>query len=340
MSNIARSGALQGFSELARELSVDEDALLAVANIRPDQIENEDDLIALESVIGLLEATAEASGCGHTGLLLARKQKPDFMGLVGVLMESSPDLHWVLKEAMSFFRIHVQGVYWEVAIDEDVVLWSISFDVPASVPHQQCTELGIGQAYSLLRSLSANRWRPLRICLRRKKPNDAGFYEQYFRAPIEFNAECDGLVFRREDLNLPVSENDPRIYQALSEYASLLSSQYQQDLPAKVRRLIRKLLPESRCSIEAVALCLNCDKRTLQRNLKKEGVSYQNLLDDVRHTMAAEYLQNSSLSLAGIASMLGYDEFSSFSRAFKKHFGSSPSSWRKKHELNEAKAEG
>ncbi|GAB5413821.1 MAG: AraC family transcriptional regulator [Congregibacter sp.] len=331
MNNIARSGALQGFSELAKDLCVDEDALLQKANIRREQIENEDDLIALESVIGLLEATAEASGCGHVGLLLARKQKPDFMGLVGVLMESSPNLNWVLKEAMSFFRIHAQGVDWEVTMDEKLVLWSISFDVPASVPHLQCTELGMGQAYSLLRNLSGNQWRPQRICLRRKKPSNAGFYEQYFKAPVEFNAEKDGLLFHRRDLDLPVSEHDSRIYQALSEYALLLSSQYQQDLPAKVRRLIRKLLPESKCSIEAVALCLNCDKRTLQRNLKKEGSSYQKLLDEVRHTMAAEYLKNSSISLAGIASMLGYDEFSSFSRAFKKHFGISPSNWRKQH---------
>ena len=81
---------------------------------------------------------------------------------------------------------------------------------------------------------------------------------------------------------------------------------------------IRKLLPKGHCSIQAIASLMACDKRTLQRTLKQEGTSYQQLLDEVRYTMAQEHLRDSSMPLTNLAILLGYTDASSFSRAFKQ----------------------
>jgi len=69
--------------------------------------------------------------------------------------------------------------------------------------------------------------------------------------------------------------------------------------------------------------------RTLQRRLSEEGFTYKQLLESVRHTLAEQYIRDERLSLNEISYLLGFSEQSSFSRAFKRWTGKSPSQTRK-----------
>jgi methylphosphotriester-DNA--protein-cysteine methyltransferase len=64
--------------------------------------------------------------------------------------------------------------------------------------------------------------------------------------------------------------------------------------------------------------------RTLQRRLGEEGVTFQELLADVREGLARHYLTQSTLSLTEIAFLLGYDDPNSFHRAFNRWTGHTP----------------
>ena len=68
--------------------------------------------------------------------------------------------------------------------------------------------------------------------------------------------------------------------------------------------------------------------RTLQRYLMTQGTGFQELLDDTRQAMAARYLSDSSISLTQLASLLGYADPSTFSRAFTRWNGISPQKWK------------
>lgn len=70
--------------------------------------------------------------------------------------------------------------------------------------------------------------------------------------------------------------------------------------------------------------------RTLQRRLQDSGSSYQRLLDEARHQMARYYLSNSALEL-NEAALLGFEDPSSFGRAFRAWEGVPPSDWREMH---------
>ncbi|MFT7578781.1 MAG: AraC-like DNA-binding protein [Myxococcota bacterium] len=65
--------------------------------------------------------------------------------------------------------------------------------------------------------------------------------------------------------------------------------------------------------------------RKLQRKLKVEGTSYADVLDQTRESVAQFYLKQGDISLAEICYLLGFAEQSSFSRAFKRWTGSTPS---------------
>ena len=76
----------------------------------------------------------------------------------------------------------------------------------------------------------------------------------------------------------------------------------------------------------AVVECMAA--RTLIRHLREEGVTYQQLLDNVREELACWLLLHSSMSVEAIAERLGYQDTSNFSRTFRRWLGVTPRDFR------------
>ncbi len=64
--------------------------------------------------------------------------------------------------------------------------------------------------------------------------------------------------------------------------------------------------------------------RPLQRRLNEEGTSFQAVLNATRESLARHYLVNGGLAAGEIAFLLGYEEPSSFYRAFHNWTGQTP----------------
>jgi AraC-like DNA-binding protein len=77
-----------------------------------------------------------------------------------------------------------------------------------------------------------------------------------------------------------------------------------------------------------VARRLGMSSRSLQRFLAAEGTSFHKLLDDTRRSLAEQYLRDSDLQVAQLASVLGYTAHSTFTRAFRRWFSCSPFQWK------------
>ena len=83
-----------------------------------------------------------------------------------------------------------------------------------------------------------------------------------------------------------------------------------------------------------MAEALGLHPRTLQRRLQDEGQGYAELQGRARFHKAADWLQASELSIEEISERLGFSDRRSFTRAFSRWAGISPSSFRKKpHQL-------
>jgi AraC-like DNA-binding protein len=65
-------------------------------------------------------------------------------------------------------------------------------------------------------------------------------------------------------------------------------------------------------------------QRTLHRRLGAEGTPFQDVLDDTRRALAAQYVSRDDLSLADTTYLLGFNDQSSFFRAYRRWFGTSP----------------
>jgi AraC-like DNA-binding protein len=81
--------------------------------------------------------------------------------------------------------------------------------------------------------------------------------------------------------------------------------------------------------MDAVAPALGMSVRGLRRHLRENGVTYQELLDQMRRDLAVDYLRNSPLTVEQIAQLVGYGEAASFRKAFRKWTGKPPGEFRK-----------
>ena len=98
---------------------------------------------------------------------------------------------------------------------------------------------------------------------------------------------------------------------------------------------IRKLLVQRNdllnASLKQVATSLNMSARTLQRRLAENGYGWSELRDRIRFQMAVQALQSRRLNIEEIGEKLGFSDRHSFTRAFKRWSGHSPSAYRRKH---------
>jgi AraC-like DNA-binding protein len=92
----------------------------------------------------------------------------------------------------------------------------------------------------------------------------------------------------------------------------------------EVERQIEPLLASGMIRIETVARALGCSRQTLYRRLKAEGVTFEELLDALRHRLALRLVREPGLSVKAIGYRLGFSEPAAFSRAFKRWTGRTP----------------
>jgi AraC-like DNA-binding protein len=85
-------------------------------------------------------------------------------------------------------------------------------------------------------------------------------------------------------------------------------------------------------SLEDIAANFNISPRTLQRKLKNEGISFQQVADEARKTLAINYLKAGSHPIKEVSYMLGYNELSAFTRTFKRWTGTTPVTFQKSNE--------
>ena len=145
------------------------------------------------------------------------------------------------------------------------------------------------------------------------------------RAPIEFNAPTGTFYFSKESLLEPLPHGTPEIAKATDKIAEqYIEALDPHKVASQVRRLLIALLPSGNADQEIVSKRLNRSASTLQRQLADEGVTYREVLESTRRSLAEDYLTDGKHSQAQIAYMLGFSDQSNFSRAFKRWTDQSP----------------
>jgi AraC-like DNA-binding protein len=94
-----------------------------------------------------------------------------------------------------------------------------------------------------------------------------------------------------------------------------------------VRRAIRRALLEEAPRMPEIADLLGMHPRTLRRRLSEEGTTFDDLLDDVRQTVARELIELTDMPMSEIGDALAFASPGVFTDWFRRAFGVPPSGW-------------
>jgi AraC-like DNA-binding protein len=170
-------------------------------------------------------------------------------------------------------------------------------------------------------------------------PADVRHHRAAFGAPLRFDAPYNALISPAAQYREPLRGANPLgLENVLRQARAMLDA-----LPSytsfadQVRGQIRDTLPKGNTNASAIAEDLGMSARTLHRRLQGEGVSYQELLDQVRLDIATGHLVTGRHSIVAIAERVGFSQPSTFHRAFKSWTGLTPAEYQQRHAGHDAR---
>jgi AraC-like DNA-binding protein len=163
-------------------------------------------------------------------------------------------------------------------------------------------------------------------------PGDVAPYRRIFGGHVRFDQDENAMWGDSTCTAMPIVSRDTASHsllqgQALKQLEML--SRGEERLADKLKSLIRARLDDGKLGLEDVAAELKMPVRTLQRRLEASGLNFRLMVEDVRRTTAEQHLREGRLSLAEMATALGFADHASFNRAFKRWTGSSPGAFRR-----------
>ena len=91
-----------------------------------------------------------------------------------------------------------------------------------------------------------------------------------------------------------------------------------------VENTIAPLLPHGQAQAHVIAKKLGMSERSLARRLAEEGLTFKEVLQQLKASLANRYLEDERIPITRIAWLLGFEEASSFSHACRRWTGKSP----------------
>ena len=330
--HLVRAANLTGILDLFSELGMDRDKLLKDSNITLESLrsENADQYIPMANVETLYKLAEQESQQFDLAFRMGRSQDiATLLGVLGFVMQQAKNVGEAFAELQHYFSFQVQGASLQLNIKDNYVeLIFLVQDAHRLASIRYMTEFAIGAGVSILKSLCGDQWRPTEIHTEHTTHAPSKKLEKYVHAPIRNNRGHSAIIFPAEDLLIPVSDGNPQLNKILQSYLAQLEAQFTDDPTSKIEKLIQQALTTGSCSADKIAAFMGIHRRTLHRQLKKQGTSYTQLIDKVRKDRALRMLKQSDVSITLISEVLCYSELSAFSRAFRTWTGMSPQEFR------------
>ena len=215
-------------------------------------------------------------------------------------------------------RVDKNYLYYETPVD-----FGLAEKYPVAIRQWIEMQYGIGLQYAY--SFTGRFLHPVLAFSPYPKEGDFDLLEEYLDCPVKFNQEKAGMVFKKSVLDLRVITTRKELFPVFEYIMNEIEyRQNKNNLSSTLRRYLNhNLSVVNKPGLKQIAERFYMSERNLQRKLKEEGTSYQQILDNLRIQLAEKYLQQ-HIPFVEIAFLLGFENQSAFNKFFKKHFHTTP----------------
>lgn len=302
---------------------------LSKAGLTHSQIKDRQIRLRARSQVKLLEFAAVELRDDLLGFHLARDYDLREIGLLYYVLASSEIMTEALQRVERYSRIANEGVSLRLRTERETAL-SLRYMGLERQSDLQHIEFWMVSIVRLCRHLTSRRLIPVRIKFMHHRSKAPPELKAFFGCAIEYGAGVDEIVFSNAIRTLPVSSADPYLSDLLLRYCEdalhrrVLAGN---TLRSRVEHAIAPLLPHGKATAAVVAGQMGLSRRTLARQLSSEGLSFSEVLTELKTDLAKRYLIDGDLPVSHVAWLVGYREMSAFTHAFKRWTGMSPSHW-------------
>ncbi|MBL8545471.1 MAG: AraC family transcriptional regulator [Hyphomonadaceae bacterium] len=155
-------------------------------------------------------------------------------------------------------------------------------------------------------------------------------YEEIWQVPVTFSSRWNAIRSDPSWELVQIQPDNRYVFGVLTERGDALLKELEgsRTVRGKVESLIIPILHTGEVTVETIAAKLNTSRQTLYRQLKDESATFEQVLDELRHRMALDYIAARRVSVNETAYLVGFSDPASFSRAFKRWTGKSPREYR------------
>jgi len=305
------------------------DACFANHGISQEQLADPNQKIDFDPLCDAIFELMETLNMPGAGLSIGRQFHISSHGAMGVAVISSETVGQALHDAAKYYHTAITFCDIEVYYDKDDVI--VEIVETHSNPDFQ-TVVVEAMMLTMQNALEFVGGKPLsssKVIFAYPPPDYADDYSDFYSGEISFNGDKHMMI-------LPKSVLDTRCITADVHIHKLAEDQLQQKMQelrsnnltmSHVLDLMRRQ-PDNMPSLEDLAKVFNVSSRTIIRYLQAENTTYRKLRDTVHKQLATDALCNTEHSIDAIALDLGYQDTTSFRRAFKRWCSCSPSEYR------------
>jgi len=280
----------------------------------------------------LWELATLVTGDAGFGLTVANYWHPTTLHALGYAWLASSNLEEAFERAVRYSRIVNTAAGGILRVERNAHTYRVIVggEGLSQPPAQVSLEAALAMLMVMCRAAYGVEFRPIRVTIRRQKPDCADRFIEMFSAPVTFSEQENAIWIDLAVVSQPLITANPELVrindQIVTDYLAQLD---RSDIIMQVRSRLVERLPSGATGEAEVAASLNLSRRSLQRRLGEQGISFKQLLQQTRRELSLQYVRGSQHSFNEIAYLLGFTEPANFSRAFKRWYGQSPTEFRR-----------